>query len=51
MNEMCKIIAEIGWNHIGDIDLADKMTINKGLDVQECELNIHKNYRGRCSKN
>ena len=25
--------------------------IDKGLDVQECEMDIYKNYRGRWSKN
>ena len=28
-----------------------KMKIDKGLDLQECELDIYKNYRGRWSKN
>ncbi len=28
-----------------------KMTLHKGLDVQDCELDIFKNYRGRWSKN
>ena len=27
-----------------------KMKIDKGLDLQECELDIYKNYRGRWSK-
>jgi len=28
-----------------------KMNIDKGLDVQECEMDIYNNYRGRWSKN
>jgi len=28
-----------------------KMNLDKGLDVQECEQDIYKNYRGRWSKN
>ncbi len=32
-------------------DIFSKMIINKGLDVQECEMDIYKNYRGRWSKN
>ena len=28
-----------------------KMSIDKGLDVQECEMDIYNNYRGRWSKN
>tara|TARA_B100000530_G_C15905293_1_gene467078 strand:+ start:607 stop:1422 length:816 start_codon:yes stop_codon:yes gene_type:complete len=28
----------------------EKMTINKGFDLQKCELDIFKNYRGRWSK-
>ena len=32
-------------------DIFSKMNINKGLDIQECELDIYKNYRGRWSKN
>lgn len=31
-------------------DIFSKMSVNKGLDVQECEMNIYKNYRGRWSK-
>ena len=33
---MIKIIAEIGWNHMGDIDLAKKMVISaagNGADI------------------
>jgi N,N'-diacetyllegionaminate synthase len=32
-------------------DIFSQMNINKGLDVQECEMDIYKNYRGRWSKN
>ena len=32
-------------------DIFSKMNIDKGLDVQECEMDIYKNYRGRWSKN
>ena len=32
-------------------DIFSKMSENKGLDVQECEIDIYKNYRGRWSKN
>ena len=32
-------------------DIFLKMSVNKGLDVQECEKDIYKNYRGRWSKN
>lgn len=28
----------------------NKMSINKGLDLQKCEMDIYKNYRGRWSK-
>lgn len=28
----------------------EQMNIDKGLDVQECEMDIYKNYRGRWSK-
>jgi len=27
------------------------MNIDKGLNIQECEMDIYKNYRGRWSKN
>lgn len=32
-------------------DIFLKMTIDKGLNVQECEMDIYNNYRGRWSKN
>ena len=32
-------------------DIFSKMIINKGLDIQECEMDIYNNYRGRWSKN
>ena len=32
-------------------DIFSKMNIDKGLDVQDCEMDIYKNYRGRWSKN
>jgi len=32
-------------------DIFSKMNIDKGLDVQDCEKDIYKNYRGRWSKN
>ncbi len=32
-------------------DVFSKMAIDKGLDIQECEIDIYKNYRGRWSKN
>ena len=32
-------------------DIFSKMSINKGLDIQECEMDIYNNYRGRWSKN
>ena len=32
-------------------DIFSKMNINKGLDIQECEMDIYNNYRGRWSKN
>jgi hypothetical protein len=32
-------------------DIFSKMNIDKGLDVQECEMDIYNNYRGRWSKN
>ena len=32
-------------------DIFFKMNIDKGLNVQECEMDIYKNYRGRWSKN
>tara|TARA_B100000035_G_scaffold82050_1_gene68774 strand:+ start:1779 stop:2591 length:813 start_codon:yes stop_codon:yes gene_type:complete len=32
-------------------DIFVKMNIDNGLDVQECEMDIYKNYRGRWSKN
>ncbi len=32
-------------------DIFSKMSINRGLDIQECEMDIYKNYRGRWSKN
>ena len=32
-------------------DIFSKMNIDKGLNVQECEMDIYKNYRGRWSKN
>jgi sialic acid synthase SpsE len=32
-------------------NLLNKFTISKGLDLQKCELDIFKNYRGRWSKN
>jgi N,N'-diacetyllegionaminate synthase len=32
-------------------DIFFNMNTDKGLDVQECELDINKNYRGRWSKN
>ena len=32
-------------------DIFSKMNIDKGLNVQECEMDIFKNYRGRWSKN
>ena len=32
-------------------DIFFKMSINKGLDIQECEMDIYNNYRGRWSKN
>ena len=32
-------------------DTFSKMNIDKGLNVQECEMDIYKNYRGRWSKN
>ena len=32
-------------------NIYSKMILNKGLDVQECEQDIYKNYRGRWSKN
>ena len=31
-------------------DIFSKMIINKGLDIQECEMDIYNNYRGRWSK-
>ena len=33
------------------IDVFYKMNQDKGIDVQECEMDIYKNYRGRWSKN
>ena len=33
------------------INIFYEMNIDRGLDVQECELDIFKNYRGRWSKN
>jgi len=36
MDQSCKIIAEIGWNHMGHMDLAKKMIINaaeSGVDI------------------
>ena len=33
------------------ITLNKKFRINKGLDLQKCEIDIFKNYRGRWSKN
>ena len=32
-------------------DIFAKMNIDRGLNVQECEMDIYKNYRGRWSKN
>ena len=32
-------------------DIFSKMNIDKGLNIQECEMDIYKNYRGRWSKN
>ena len=32
-------------------DIFVKMNIDNGLDVQECEMDIYNNYRGRWSKN
>ena len=32
-------------------DIFSKMNIDKGLNVQDCEMDIYKNYRGRWSKN
>ncbi len=32
-------------------DIFSKMNIDNGLDVQDCEMDIYKNYRGRWSKN
>jgi len=32
-------------------DIFSKMSISKGLDIQECEMDIYNNYRGRWSKN
>ena len=32
-------------------DVFSKMNLDKGLNVQDCEMDIYKNYRGRWSKN
>ena len=32
-------------------DIFEKMNIDRGLNVQECEMDIYNNYRGRWSKN
>ena len=39
MNSEIKIIAEIGWNHMGDTDLAEKM-ISQAASSEQITVNF-----------
>ena len=45
---MIKIIAEIGWNHMGNMDLAEKMIISaadNGADICKFQTWSEKNLK------